>query len=119
MDVSKIHFIREIMVEDYRGRETPTMQVSDDNASYLRPKFLSAPSAEQEKVRALYLKLGGGRREGWWIGSTVIIPNRSFWASLRRISADEVLVATSEGQVRIGSRALGERADTSASQTNR
>ena len=119
MDVRKIHFIREIMVKDFRGRETPTMQFSDYNASYLRPKFLWASSADQEQMRALYLKLGGGRREGWESGSTVIIPNRSLWASLWPISAEEVQVMTSEGQVRIGNRGLGERVDASASQTHR
>jgi hypothetical protein len=111
MDVSKIHFIREIMVKDFRGRETPTMQLSYDNASYLRPAFLWAPSADQEQVRGLYLKLGGGRPEGWESGSTVIIPNRSLWASMWPISAEEVQVLTSEGQVRIGNRGLGERVD--------
>jgi hypothetical protein len=116
MDVNKIHFIREIMVKDYHGRETPTMQISDDNASYLCPKFLRAPSTDQEQVRALYLKLGGGRSEGWESGSTVIIPNRSVWASLWPISAEEVQVMTSEGQVRIGNRGLGERVGASASQ---
>ena len=35
MDINKIHFIREIMEKDFRGRETPTMQLSYDNASYL------------------------------------------------------------------------------------
>jgi hypothetical protein len=119
MDINKIHFIREILVKDYRGRETPTMQLSFDNASYQRPAFQGAPSADQEQVRALYLKLGGGRSEGWESGSTVIIPNRSFWASLWPISAEEVQVSTREGQVRIGNRGLGERVDASASQTDR
>lgn len=94
MDVSKIHFIREILVKDYRGAEKPTMLISEANASYLRPSFVSAPSADQEQVRALYLRLGGGRPEGSESGSTVIIPNRSFWASLRPISAEEVQVMT-------------------------
>lgn len=96
MDVSKIHFIREIMVKDLRGGEKPTMQISEDNASYLRPNFLGAPFADQEQVRALYLKLGGGRSEGSESGSTVIIPNRSFWANLWPISAEEVKVMASE-----------------------
>jgi hypothetical protein len=116
MDVNKIHFIREIMVKEYRGTGTPTMQLSYDNASYLRPAFLLVPSADQEQVRALYLSLGGGRSEGSESGSTVIIPNRSLWASLWPISAEEVQVMTSEGQVRIGNRGLGERVDASASQ---
>ena len=118
MDVNKIHFIREIMVRDFRGRETPTMQLSYDNASYLIPTFLKAPSADQEQVRALYLKLGGGRPESSESGSTVIIPNRSFWASLWPISAEEVQVMTSDGRVSNSNRALGARANTSASQTN-
>jgi hypothetical protein len=106
MNVRKIHFIREIMEKDFRGREKPTMQLSYDNASYMRPKFLAAPSADQEQMRSLYFKLGGGRREGSWSGSTVIIPNRSLWASLWPISAEEVQVLTSEGQVHIGNRGL-------------
>jgi hypothetical protein len=113
MDVNRIHFIREIVVTDHRGRETPTMQFSYDNASYLRLTFLGVPSADQEQVRALYLKLGGGRVEGWESGSTVIIPNRSRWANLWPISAEEVQVMTSAGRVRISNRGRGERVGTS------
>lgn len=116
MNVSKIHFIREIIVKDYRGRETPTMQISDDNASYLHPKFSPAPSAEQEQVRTLYLKLGGGRSEGRESGSTVIIPNRSAWASLWPISAEEVQIMTNEGQVSIDNRSQGDRSAAATAQ---
>ncbi len=119
MDIKRIHFIREVLVTDHRNKTTPTMQFSYDNASYLHPSFMNVPSADQAQVRKLYGQLGGSPPGGGWSGSTVIIPNRSFWASLWRISVDEVQVMTSDGRVRIRNRALGERADTSASQTIR
>lgn len=102
MNINKIHFIREILVTDYRNRETPTMQFSYDNASYLRPTFMFVPSVDQEKIRELYLELGGGRQEGRYSGSTIVIPNRSFWASMWHISRDEVQVMTGEGPAHIG-----------------
>lgn len=92
MKMRNIHFIRELLVTDFRGSETPMMQISYDNASYLQPNFTSVPASDQEETRALYLQLGGGRTEGAYGGSTVIIPNRSPWASLWPISADEVRV---------------------------
>jgi hypothetical protein len=96
MDINKIHFIREILVMDHQGKTIPSMQFSYDNASYLQPSFMNVPSTDQAQVRKLYEQLGGGRHEGWWSGSTVIIPNRSFWANLWGISADEVQVMTSD-----------------------
>lgn len=118
MDIKKIHFIREILVLDYRGKTTPTMQFSNDNASYLQPSFMDVPSIDQAQVRTLYEQLGGGRQEGWLNGSTVIIPNRSFWANMWRVTADEVRVMTSDGRVRIGGRALGERVGISLSKAD-
>jgi hypothetical protein len=99
MNIRPIHFIRELLVTDQRGSQTPTMQYSCDNASYLHPEFLPAPTSDQAQLRAVYLELGGGRMEGSYSGSTVIIPNRSFWASMRPISIDEVqLVAGTDLQ---------------------
>ena len=84
--------MREILVMDYQGEEIPTMEASDANADCLRPTFKQVAFYDQSAVRALYQELGGGRREGSRTGSTVIIPNRSAWASLWRISPDEVRV---------------------------
>jgi hypothetical protein len=91
MNIRDIHFIREILVTDLNG-ETPTMQFSNDNASYLRPNFLPVPSVDQEQIRGLYMELGGSRSEGAQAGTTVVIPNRSFWAGMRQITPDEVRV---------------------------
>ncbi len=113
MDINKIHFIREVLKMDHGHGETPTMQFSCDNASYLRPTFLFVPPGDQEEVRELYLELGGGRLEGRSSGSIVIIPNRSFWARMRRPSPDEAQVMNGEGPARLGNRALGERVDAS------
>ncbi len=95
MDIQRIHFIREILERNYQGKPIPTMQYSYDNASYLDPIFMEAPSHDQANLRALYEKLGGRRSEGRWLGTIVIIPNRSFWASWRGISTDEVQVVAS------------------------
>jgi hypothetical protein len=95
MSINEIHFIREILVTDYRGNKIPTIQASSANASSLHPNFQEVPFYELEEVRALYHELGGARLEGWNSGSTVIIPNRSRWASLRRITQDEVQVIAS------------------------
>lgn len=92
MDTNKIHFIREIVLTDLQGKRTPTMQFSYDNASYLHPMYLLVPTADQKRIRALYLKLGGSRIEGRENGTTVVIPNRSAWASMWPISVEEVRV---------------------------
>ncbi len=97
MDIKRIHFIREILVTDHLDNPIPAMQFSYDNASYLKPTFQLAPTEDQAQVRELYRRLGGSRPEGEWSGSTVIIPNRSFWASLWGISADEVQVMPGRG----------------------
>lgn len=97
MNIRQIHFIREILVPDHRTGDVPTMQFSEDNASYLRPNFLSVPSADQQQIRELYHELGGSRPKGAQAGSTVVIPNRSFWANLWGISPEEVRIITVGG----------------------
>ncbi len=77
MNIKMFHFIREVLRTDLRGKETPTMQFSDDNASYLHPAFRWAPFADEAQMRALYVRLGGQRADGVEIGTTVIIPNRA------------------------------------------
>ncbi len=102
MDTNKIHFIREILLTDNRGKETPTMQFSYDNASYLLPTYLLVPSADQARIHALYLKLGGSRSEGRESGTVVVIPNRSAWARWWPISVEEVqVVAGTDSQARL------------------
>jgi hypothetical protein len=92
VSVQEIHFIREVLVADYQGKTTPTMQVSDANASCVHPVFVEAAFYEAAEVRTLYAKLGGARRADDRQGSTVIIPNRSRWATLWGISAEEATV---------------------------
>ncbi len=95
MDIKRIHFIREVLATDYRGRPVPTMQFSYDNASYLNPTFLFAATNDEAQLRTLYVKLGGSRPESGGSGTTVIIPNRSWYSSLWGISPDDVQVVAS------------------------
>ncbi len=76
------------------------MQFSHDNASYLHPTFLWAPSADEAPMRALYLSLGGKRADGDEIGTTVIIPNRAWYSSFSSISAGQVRVVASTDSAR-------------------
>ena len=92
MSIQEIHFIRDALVTDFQGKESSVMEVSLSNASSIHPKFQQAAFYEMDEVRALYAKLGGSRSANDSRGSTVIIPNRSRWASLRGISAEEVRV---------------------------
>jgi hypothetical protein len=104
MSMQEIHFIRDALVKDYQGVESSVMEVSLSNSSSLHPKFQQAAFYETLEVRALYTKLGGSRRAEDRRGSTVIIPNRSRWASLRGISAEEVQVVQElDSQERDGS----------------
>lgn len=75
MNLEHIHFIREIMIEDKRGRKVPTMQVSYAKPFDVRPTFQTVPPKHQKQIRELYQKLGGGRLPEWLVGLTVIIPN--------------------------------------------
>ncbi len=96
MDIRRVHFIREVLVDDYAGRAIPTMQFSYDNASYLNPGYLAVSTNEIDRVRALYLKLGGSRAEAGGDGTTVIIPNRSWYDSLWEIKPDQVRVVATQ-----------------------
>ncbi len=96
MNISRIHFLRQVLSPDQRGGQAPRMQISFANASYLHPAFVTVSHADEEQVRLLYHQLGGGREEGQAVGSTVIIPNRSFWDRLRPITPGEVTVIAAE-----------------------
>jgi hypothetical protein len=77
MDFRNVHHLREILVTDAQGKTTITMQYSYQNASHFRPNFLDVPLVDQARARKLYLRWGGGRREGIQIGMTAIIPMHS------------------------------------------
>ncbi len=77
MDFKNVHHLREILVTDAQGKTTSTMQYSSQNASHFRPNFSEVPLHDQAQARKLYLKWGGRRREGTWIGMTAIIPMHS------------------------------------------
>ncbi len=97
MNIRLIHFIREIVAVDARGRATPTMQFSYDNASFLHPSFVSVSRGEAEQLRRLYLDLGGTSPQAGRNGTTVIIPNRPWIESFRGITAEGVrIVATTD-----------------------
>lgn len=92
MSIANIHFIRQVLVTDFDGQAIPTMQSSESNADCLNPIFRAVATYDHAKVSALYRELGGGRNEGELVGSIVIIPNRSGWASLWKITPAEVRV---------------------------
>ena len=94
MSITDIHFMREVLVTDYSGKVIPTMQSSNANSDCLNPTFKEVAFYNHAAVSALYRELGGGRNEGALVGSTVIIPNRSGWASLWKISPAEVKVVS-------------------------
>lgn len=95
MNINEIHFIREILVTDFQGKVVPTMQTSDASTSSLHPIFQEVAFYDVDAVRALYHELGGSRGQDAPTGSTVILPHRSRWAQLWRITAGEVLVINS------------------------
>jgi hypothetical protein len=76
MDLKNVRHLREVLVTDAHGKTTITMQYSSQNATHFRPNFVEVPFDDQTRARELYLKWGGGRREGMKIGMTVIIPDR-------------------------------------------
>lgn len=86
MDFKNVRHLREILTTDAEGVTTSTMQYSSQNASHFRPKFTAVPFQDQARARELYLRWGGKRPEGWQIGITVSLPNRTGLAGLGRIS---------------------------------
>ncbi len=92
MNINEMHFIREILVTDFQGKEVPTMQASEASTSSLHPQFQEVAFYDAEAVRTLYHELGGGRQEGARMGSTIVLPHRSRWAQLWRITAEQVQV---------------------------
>lgn len=74
MNLEHVHFIREVLITDRRGRKKPTMQISYAKASDLNPVFQNVPPKFQNEMRLLYNDLGGGRLDKWWVGLTLTIP---------------------------------------------
>ncbi len=74
MDMKHVHFIREIVLRDKRGRKVPTMQISYAKPSNINPTFQNVPPKYQNEVRNLYEDMGGGRLKEWLVGLTIIIP---------------------------------------------
>jgi hypothetical protein len=96
MNINEMHFIREILVTDVSGKEVPTMQASCGSTSNLHPIYKEVAFYDVDAVRALYHELGGSRQDGEPIGSTVILPHRSRWVQLWRLTAADVQVIDSE-----------------------
>lgn len=92
MNINEIHFIREILVTNYLGTAVRTMQTSEANPSSLHPHLRDVAFYDVAAVTKLYAELGGGRREGAEFGSTVILPTRSRWANLSRITSADVRI---------------------------
>lgn len=74
MNMEHVHFMREVLVPDKRGRKIPTMQISYSKPYDVNPMFRAVPKGDQKEAREIYEKLGGGRLEEWWTGVTIIIP---------------------------------------------
>lgn len=96
MSINEMHFIREVLVTDYSGKEVPTMQASCGSSSNLHPIYKEVAFYDMDAVRALYHELGGDRNEGEQMGSTVVLPHRSRWAQFWHITAADVNVIDSE-----------------------
>lgn len=111
MSRNEIHFMREILVKDYRGKLIPTMEASYSNAFCLHPVFKEVSFYDQSEVSKLYHELGGGRNDDALVGSTVIIPHRPRWASLWRISPAEVQVISSPALTGLSAAAKSSRQD--------
>ena len=109
MSIKQIHFMREILVTDFRGKVVPTMQASYSNASCVNPIYKDVAFYDHAEVSKLYHELGGGRHEGALTGATVIIPNRSRWANLWRISPAEVQVISSPVSQELSAKAKSSR----------
>jgi len=75
VNLEHVHFIREIIVLDKRGRKIPTMQISYAKPSETQPKFQTVPSKFQKEMRILYEDMGGGRLKEWQVGLTIMIPH--------------------------------------------
>lgn len=110
MSINEIHFMREILVTDSRGKIVPTMQASYSNASCVNPIYKNVAFYDHAAVSKLYHELGGSRHEGAQMGATVVIPNRSRWANLWRISAAEVQVISSPVSEELSEKAKNLRA---------
>lgn len=97
----EIHFLRECLVADPRGNLVAVMQYSSANTEYLHPKFVEAPFYAQAELAALYLELGGGRGENAPEGKTAVLPHRSGWQKLWRLTAGEVEIRDPFGSKQI------------------
>ncbi len=74
MNLKHVRLIREILIQNNRGRKINTLQVSYSKPTELNPKFQNVPSRDRAEVQALYQDLGGGRLKNWTVGLTVIVP---------------------------------------------
>lgn len=76
MKMDNVHFIREMLVTDKNGRKVPTIQISYSKPFDVNPKFRDVAKREQKQAREIYKQMGGGRLKNWWVGLTIIIPNK-------------------------------------------
>lgn len=104
-----IHFLRECLVADPRGNLVAVMQYSSANTEYLHPKFVEAPFYAQAELTTLYNELGGGRGENAPEGNTLVLPHRSGWQKLRRLTAGEVEIRDPFGSDEESAAARAER----------
>ena len=74
MKMDHVHFIREVMIRNKRGRRINTLQVSYAKHTELNPTFRDVQKQDRKQVQAVYEELGGGRLKKWWTGLTIVIP---------------------------------------------
>ena len=74
MDIKRIHFMRELLVRDGKGKTTVVLEFSYDDRFVRRPRFFGVPDDDQARARQLYVDWGGNRPDGYWHGTTVSRP---------------------------------------------
>lgn len=61
MSINELHFIREILITDFRGKQVPIMQASEASTLSLHPIYREVAFYEVDAVRTLYHEPGGLR----------------------------------------------------------
>jgi len=74
MDIKRIHFMRELLVTDGKGKSMVVLEFSYDDRFAHKPRFFGVPDDDQARAHQLYLDWGGSRPPGDWVGTTVSRP---------------------------------------------
>ena len=74
MDIKRIHFMRERLVTDGKGKTTVVLEFSYDDRFAHRPRFFGVPDDDHARAHQLYQDWGGSRPPDYRIGTTVSRP---------------------------------------------